>query len=147
MQPDTTPTLPQWAEISEGPPPLTCFWPWSPRSQFISHHEKVLNLPLIVIYSSNIQLVAPTTVFHPPFSPLRRKRVALWKVAASQYSIYRHVAGVELSDVQVTDSKSVKRLWRNLLSSPGLVETKDHSQKGGELHEYWCDRDVPYTAV
>ena len=49
---------------------------------------------------------------------------------------YRHVAGVEPSDVQVTEPKSVERMWRNLASSPGLLKTKDHSQKGGELHEY-----------
>jgi hypothetical protein len=51
-------------------------------------------------------------------------------------TLYRRVAGVEPNDAQVTDSKSVDRLWRNLLSSSGLLETKDHSQKGGELHEY-----------
>ena len=51
-------------------------------------------------------------------------------------TLYRRVAGVEPSDVQVTESKSVVRLWRNLASSSGLLKTKDHSQKGGELHEY-----------
>jgi len=51
-------------------------------------------------------------------------------------TLYRRVAGVEPNDAQVTDSKSVDRLWRNLPSSSGLLETKDHSQKGGELHEY-----------
>jgi len=51
-------------------------------------------------------------------------------------TLYRRVAGAVPNDVQVTESKSVKRLWRNLPSSSGLLETKDHSQKGGELHEY-----------
>jgi len=51
-------------------------------------------------------------------------------------TLYRHVAAVEPGDVQVTESKSVKLLWRNLASSSGLLKTKDHSQKGGELHEY-----------
>jgi len=62
-------------------------------------------------------------------------------------TFYWGVAGVEPNDAQVTDSKSVERLWRNLPSSLGLLETKDHSQKGGELHEYRCARDVPYTGV
>jgi len=51
-------------------------------------------------------------------------------------TLYRRVAGVEPNDAQVTDSKSVERLWRNLPSSLGLLETKHHSQKGGEPHEY-----------
>jgi len=51
-------------------------------------------------------------------------------------TLYRRVAGVEPSDAQVTSSRSVERLWRNLASSLGLLETKDHSQKGGELYEY-----------
>jgi len=51
------------------------------------------------------------------------------------------------NDAQVTDSKSAERLWRNLPSGSGLLETKDPSQKGGELDEYRCARDVPYTAM
>jgi len=46
------------------------------------------------------------------------------------------VAGVEPNDVQVTEPESVERLWRNLQSDSGLLETKDHSQKGGDLYEY-----------
>jgi len=45
-------------------------------------------------------------------------------------NLYQRVAGVEFNDVQVTDSRSVRRSWRNLPSSSGLVETKDHYQKG-----------------
>ena len=48
-----------------------------------------------------------------------------------RHTLYRRVAGIEPNDAQVTDPKSVDRLWRNLPSSLGLVETKDHSQKGG----------------
>jgi len=51
-------------------------------------------------------------------------------------TLYQRVAGVGPNDAQVTDSQSVEWLWRNLASSSGLLETKDHSQKGGELHEY-----------
>ena len=51
-------------------------------------------------------------------------------------TLYHRVAGVEPNDAQVTDPESAERLWRNLPSSSGLLETKDHSQKGGELHEY-----------
>jgi len=64
-----------------------------------------------------------------------------------RHTLYRRVAGVEPNDAQVTDSKSVLRLWRNLPSSLGLLETKDHLQKGGELHEYQCASNVPYTGV
>jgi len=60
---------------------------------------------------------------------------------------YQRVAGVEPSDIQVTDSKSVYRLWRNLPSSVGLVETKDYYQNEGKLHEYLYARDIPYTGV
>ena len=52
------------------------------------------------------------------------------------HTLYRRVAGVEPNDVQVTEPKPVKRLWSNLPSSSGLLETKDHSQKGGDLYEY-----------
>ena len=48
----------------------------------------------------------------------------------------QRVAGVEANDTHVTDSKPVERLWKNLASSSGLFETKDHAHKGGELHEY-----------
>jgi len=51
-------------------------------------------------------------------------------------TLYQRVAGVGPNDAQVTDSKPVERLWRNLPSSLGLLETKDHSQKASELHEY-----------
>ena len=51
-------------------------------------------------------------------------------------TLYQRVAGVEPNDAQVTDTRSAARLWRNLASSSGLLETKDHSQKGGELNEY-----------
>ena len=62
-------------------------------------------------------------------------------------TLYPPVAGAEPSEVQVTESKSVEWLWRNLASSSGLLKTKDNSRKGGELHEYRCARDVPYTNV
>jgi len=51
-------------------------------------------------------------------------------------TLYQRVAGVEPNDAQVTDSKSVERLWRYLASGSGLLETKDHSQNGGKLDEY-----------
>ena len=51
-------------------------------------------------------------------------------------TLYQRVAGVRPNGAQVTDSESAQRLWRNPASSSGLLETKDHSQKGGELHEY-----------
>ena len=51
-------------------------------------------------------------------------------------NLYQRVAGVEPNDVQVTDSKSVQRLERNLPSSSGLVETKDQCQQQGELDDY-----------
>jgi len=62
-------------------------------------------------------------------------------------TLYRRVAGVGPNDAQVTDSKSVEQLWRDLPSTSGLLDRNDHSQKGGELHEYRCARDVPYTGV
>jgi len=51
-------------------------------------------------------------------------------------TLYRRVAGVEPNDAVPLDLELAQRLWRNLVSSSGLLETKDHSQKGGELHEY-----------
>jgi len=36
-------------------------------------------------------------------------------------TLYRRVAGVEPNDGQVTDSKSVERLWRNLPPSSGIA--------------------------
>jgi len=51
-------------------------------------------------------------------------------------TLYWRVAGVESNKAQVTNSNSVERLWRNLPSSLELLETKDQSQKGRELHEY-----------
>jgi len=64
-----------------------------------------------------------------------------------QRTLYWRVGSVEPNDAQVTNSNSVERLWRNLPSSFELLETKDYSQKGGELHEYRCARDAPYTGV
>ena len=46
-------------------------------------------------------------------------------------TLYRRLASIEPSNIQVTDSESVNRFWRNLPSSSGLGETKDHYQKGG----------------
>jgi len=46
-------------------------------------------------------------------------------------TLHRRVAGVEPHDIQLTDSKSALRLWKNLPSSSGLVETKDQYQEGG----------------
>jgi len=51
-------------------------------------------------------------------------------------TLCRRVAGVAPNDAQVTESRSVERMWRNLPWSEGLLERKDYSQKGGELHEY-----------
>jgi len=49
--------------------------------------------------------------------------------------LYQRVAGVMSNDVQVTEPNLVKWLWRKQPSSSKLLETKDHSQKGGEPHE------------
>ena len=46
-------------------------------------------------------------------------------------TLYHRVAGVGPNGAKVTDSESVQQLWRNLPSSSGLVETKDHYQEGG----------------
>ena len=93
--------------------------------------KKVLNLLLIVFYSSNIKLIEhPAWRHYPPPSCLPRDHIAPWKIGTSEPALYRCVAGVEPSDVQVTETKSVKWLWWNLPLSSGLVETKDHSQKG-----------------
>jgi len=73
--------------------------------------------------------------------------IAPWKIATSEPSFYRYLAGIKPNWVPVTDSKLVDPLWRNLLLSAGLVDTKDHSQKEGELHESRCVRDLPYTVV
>jgi len=51
-------------------------------------------------------------------------------------TLYVRVAGVKPNGAQVTDSRWVEQLWRKQPSSSGLLETKEHSQKGGELHEY-----------
>jgi len=48
-------------------------------------------------------------------------------------TLYWRLAGVEPNDAQVTNSKSVERLWRKQPSSSGLLETKEQSQKDGEL--------------
>ena len=63
-------------------------------------------------------------------------------------------AVVEESDIEFWDHqhhlfcspKTTCRVNSNFMSIEA-IETKDHSPKEGELHEYWYTRDIPYTSV